>query len=48
MVSKSLGFIQKMATEAMMKVAGKLGEQAVSADWQSLVHQLNQFVVHLK
>lgn len=47
-LSRSLKFVQKMASEAVTKAAGKIGEQAVSADWPSLLHQLNQFVLHLK
>jgi hypothetical protein len=37
-----------MASEAIKKAAGKLGERAVSRDWSSILHQLNQFVLHLK
>jgi uncharacterized protein YjbI with pentapeptide repeats len=44
---RSLSFVQKIAGEAVAKAAGKLGEQAASADWSSLLHQLNQFVAHL-
>jgi len=47
-LSRSLSFVQKIATEAVTKAAGKLGEQAASADWHSLLHQLNDFVQHLK
>lgn len=47
-VASSLKFVQKIAAEAVTKAAGKLGEQAVSADWHSLLHQLNGFVQHLK
>jgi hypothetical protein len=47
-LSRSLSFVQKLAGEAVIKAAGKLGEQAASADWSSLLHQLNQFVVHLR
>jgi uncharacterized protein YjbI with pentapeptide repeats len=47
-LARSLKFVQKLAGEAVTKAAGKLGEQAVSADWPSLLHQLNQFVAHLK
>ncbi|MGB6745923.1 MAG: pentapeptide repeat-containing protein [Terracidiphilus sp.] len=46
-LSKSMGFIRKLATEAATRAAGKLGEQAVSADWQSWLHQLGHFVSHL-
>jgi uncharacterized protein YjbI with pentapeptide repeats len=48
MLSRSLSFVQKLAGEAVIKAAGKLGEQAASADWSSLLHQLNQVVVHLR
>ena len=46
-LSNSIGFIRKLATEAATRAAGKLGEQAVSADWQSWLHQLGHFVSHL-
>jgi hypothetical protein len=46
-LSKSLAFIQKLATEAATKAAGKLGEAAVT-DWQSWLHQLAQLAHHLK
>ncbi len=39
----SIGFIQKLAGEAITKAAGKLGESAVT-DWQSWLHQLGQFI----
>jgi uncharacterized protein YjbI with pentapeptide repeats len=41
---KSIRFIQQMTKEAVKKAAGKLGENAVSADWQSLLHQLSQHI----
>ncbi len=47
-LSRSLKFVQKMAADAVTKAAGTLGEKAISADWPSLLHQLNQFVLHLK
>lgn len=47
-LSRSVGFIQKLATEALTRAAGKLGEQAVSGDWQSWLHQLSQFASHLR
>jgi uncharacterized protein YjbI with pentapeptide repeats len=47
-LSRSLKFVQEMTTEAVKKAAGKLGEQAVSADWHSLLHQLNKLVQHLR
>ena len=46
-LSKSLGFIQKLAAEAATRAAGRLGEAAISADWQSWLHQLGRFVSHL-
>ena len=46
-LTKSFGFIQKLATEALTKAAGRLGESAVT-DWHSWLHQLSQFVSHLK
>jgi uncharacterized protein YjbI with pentapeptide repeats len=46
-LSKSLGLIQKLATEAATRAASKVGESVVSADWQSWLHQLGQFVHHL-
>jgi Pentapeptide repeats (8 copies) len=47
-LSRSLSFVQKIATEAVTKAAGKLGEQAASVDWHSVLHQLNDLVQHLK
>jgi uncharacterized protein YjbI with pentapeptide repeats len=47
-LSRSLKFVQEMAGEAVKKAAGKIGEQAVSADWHSLLGQLDEFVRHLK
>ncbi|TCK72029.1 pentapeptide repeat-containing protein [Acidipila rosea] len=46
LLSKSVHFIQQIAKEAVKKAAGKLGEEAVSTDWQNWLHQLNQHVVH--
>ncbi|HEY3627217.1 MAG TPA: pentapeptide repeat-containing protein [Terracidiphilus sp.] len=48
MLARSLKFVQKIAGEAATKAAGKLGEQAVSMDWHTMLHQLNQFVQTLK
>jgi uncharacterized protein YjbI with pentapeptide repeats len=45
--SKSLEFVQKLATEAVMKAAGKLGESAVT-EWQTWLHQLGSVIHHLK
>jgi hypothetical protein len=46
-LSKSIGLIQKLATEALTKAAGKLGESAAT-DWQTWLHQLGQIISHLK
>ncbi len=46
-LSRSLGFIQKLATEAAAKAAGKLGEAAIT-DWQTWLHQLGQLAHHIK
>lgn len=46
-LAKSVQFIQKLATEALTRAAGKLGEAAISADWQTWLHQLGRFVAHL-
>ena len=46
-LSRSIGFIQMLATEAVKGAAGKIGESAV-ADWQAWLHQLGQLVGHLK
>lgn len=46
LILKSIRFIQQMTKEAIKKAAGKLGEEAVSADWQSWVHQLSQHLAH--
>lgn len=46
-LSKSVNLLQKLATEAITKAAGKLGESAVT-DWQTWLHQLGQFVHQLK
>jgi uncharacterized protein YjbI with pentapeptide repeats len=43
-LTKSIQFIQKLATEALTQAAGKLGEQAISADWQSWIHQLGRLL----
>jgi hypothetical protein len=45
---KSIRFIQQMTKEAVKKAAGKLGEEAVSADWKSWLHQLSQHITHLR
>lgn len=47
-LSKSIAFIQKLATEAVTRAAGKLGEQIVSGEWQTWLHQLSQYVAHLR
>jgi uncharacterized protein YjbI with pentapeptide repeats len=46
-VSKGVRLIRTFAQEAFKSAAGKLGEQAVSADWSSWLHQLGHFVSHL-
>jgi len=43
-----LEFIRKLATEALTKSAGKLGEAAVSADWSGWLHQLGQLIHQIK
>ena len=45
---RSLKFLQKVVGEAVSKAAGKLGEDVVSADWSGWLHQLNNFVAHIK
>jgi uncharacterized protein YjbI with pentapeptide repeats len=47
-LAKSMQFIQKLGTEALTRAAGTLGEHIVSADWQSWLHQLSQFVLNLR
>ncbi|HEX8712311.1 MAG TPA: hypothetical protein VF730_10595, partial [Terracidiphilus sp.] len=46
-LTKSVEFVEKLATEALVRGAGTLGEHMVSADWQSWVHQLGQFLPHI-
>jgi uncharacterized protein YjbI with pentapeptide repeats len=46
-LAKSISFIQKLGAEALTHAAGKIGEQAVSADWQSWLHQLGAFISRL-
>ena len=46
-VSRGVQLIRTFAEEAFKSAAGKLGEQAVSADWQSWLHQLGHFISHL-
>ncbi|MGA7340248.1 MAG: pentapeptide repeat-containing protein [Terracidiphilus sp.] len=46
-VSRGVHLIRTFAEEAFKSAAGKLGEQAVSADWQSWLHQLGHFISHL-
>jgi uncharacterized protein YjbI with pentapeptide repeats len=43
---KGAGFLEKLAAEAFTRAAGKLGEAAITADWQSWLHQLGHFVSH--
>jgi uncharacterized protein YjbI with pentapeptide repeats len=46
-LAKGIQFIQRLATEALTRAAGRLGELAISGDWQSWLHQLGQHVSHL-
>jgi uncharacterized protein YjbI with pentapeptide repeats len=46
-LAKSIQFVQRLATEALVRGAGALGEHMVSADWQSWIHQLGQLVPYL-
>jgi uncharacterized protein YjbI with pentapeptide repeats len=46
-VSRGLQLIRTFAGEAFKSAAGKLGEQAASADWQSWLHQLGHFISRL-
>ena len=47
-VAKGVQLIRTIAGEALKGAAGKLGETAASAGWQSWLHQLGQFVHQLK
>lgn len=47
-LSRTLKFVQKVATEAVTKAAGQLGEKAASADWSAMLNQLGHFIRHLK
>ena len=46
-LKRSLEFLKDLATEALKKGAGKLGERAASTDWPALHHQITQFLHHL-
>jgi uncharacterized protein YjbI with pentapeptide repeats len=46
-LKRSLEFLKDLATEAVKKGAGKLGERAASTDWPALHHQITQFLHHL-
>ncbi len=46
-LAKSVQLIQKLATEALMRTADKLGEQVISGDWSTWLHELGRFVAHL-
>ncbi len=48
LLSRSLGFIQKIGADVLTKSAEKLGEQALSGDWRLWLDQLGQLVHHLK
>jgi uncharacterized protein YjbI with pentapeptide repeats len=47
-LSRSLEFVQKLASEALTKAAGKLGESVVSADWNHLLQQLGQLIHQIR
>ena len=44
-LSRSIGFIQKLASEAVIKAAGKLGE-AAAENWHAWLLQLSQVMTH--
>jgi uncharacterized protein YjbI with pentapeptide repeats len=46
-LKRSLDLLKKLASEAIVKGVGKLGEKAAEADWSSLLHQLGEFIHHL-
>jgi uncharacterized protein YjbI with pentapeptide repeats len=46
-VAKSLGVVKDLAMEGLKKAAAKIGEQVISADWQSWLAQLHEFTHHL-
>ena len=46
-VARGLGLAGELAKEALKKAAGKLGEQALSADWHSWLMQLQEAAHHL-
>ena len=46
-LSESLGAVKQLAMEGLKKAAGKLGEQAVSADWHGWLTQLQELSHHL-
>lgn len=47
-IAKSIKFLQKIATDAASKVAGKLVDDAVSTDWPRLAHELSQHLLNWK
>lgn len=47
-VSRGIEFFKKVAAETATKAAGKFEEKVVSGDWQNWIHQLSQFLHHLK
>ena len=47
-LSRSLDFLKTLPKEAVIKGVGKLGERAASADWPNLLHQLGEFIHHLR
>jgi uncharacterized protein YjbI with pentapeptide repeats len=48
LVAKGVQLIKELATEGLKKAAGKLGEQAISADWHTWMTQLHDFSSHLR
>jgi hypothetical protein len=46
-IAKGLDLIQELAKEGLKKAVGKLGEQAVSADWHAWLSQLQELTHHL-
>jgi uncharacterized protein YjbI with pentapeptide repeats len=46
-LKRSIQFIQKLAAEALTRAADKVGEQVISGDWSTWLHELGRFVSHL-
>ena len=47
-LTRRLDFLKSLPKEAILKGAGKLGEKAAEADWSNLLHQLGEFIHHLR